>query len=760
MKSVFFFIAVSIVLNGFVPICVFASDASYVGSETCINCHENEAEAWQGSHHDMAMRHATSDAVLGDFNDAVFSHNGEDNRFYRKDNEYWVNIQGPNNGYSDYKISYTFGFEPLQQYMVEFPDGRIQLIPFAWDSRDKKEGGQRWFHLYPDQTIHDEFYWTNTGQNWNFMCADCHSTNLQKNYDIESDTYQTSWSEINVSCEACHGPAEHHVKWANNDHNQRINHFGFDRDLSQAVEEWVFKEGHSTLQPKNIRQTHQVQTCTQCHSRRTQLTDSRDYDHVQGSFFDRYRLNLVSSELYYHDGQIYDENYVYGSFLQSQMAEKGVTCTNCHDPHTAKLKIPQEAVCLQCHVASEYNSPKHTMHKMGTEAAQCTTCHMPETTYMQVDPRRDHSWHVPRPDLSHHINTPNVCLDCHQSEGKDNQWATKKLIEHFPNSKYLNQQHFGVAFYADAIGHRGAEGALSMIAQDHSQAPIIRASALERMAGNTGNNTTVALARAVKNDDEMLRLASIAGSSGYDWQDRWKMLSPLLDDSVLAVRSDAAGALVFHWSQLNTEQKAQLTPALNDYIMVQEFNADRGFGRTNLGNVYAAQGDYQTAINWYKGSITVEPYFENAYVNLADVYRRLSDEEMVMSTLQQGVTNQPKSHAIRYSLGLSYMRQDDYKSAAEQIGQAAEMAQHNPQYWYLYGLLLEQTNVKQADDVLSKSYALSNNPEMLYARCEVLARNYSQAGISTRYQTCLSELSKIAPKNVIDQLESTRATSQ
>lgn len=425
-----------------------SSQATYVGSEACIDCHSAEVEAWQGSHHDMAMKHADDESVLGNFDDQTVTHKGKPNRFFRKGDEFWVNIEGPDGQFKDYKISYTFAFEPLQQYMVEFEDGRVQLIPFAWDSRTESEGGQRWFHLYLDTTNTDEFYWTNSGQNWNFMCADCHSTNLEKNYDSVSNTYNTTWSEINVGCEACHGPASEHVDQAlltktNDGKDAQVSaHYGFDRDLSKSVKEWIYQEGNSTLQPKDIIHTNQVQTCAQCHSRRTQLNETGD--HVNGSFFDKYRLSLITPELYHNDGQIYDEDYVYGSFLQSVMAEKGVTCTNCHDPHTAELKIAEEAVCSQCHIASEYTPEKHTFHEANTEASQCTTCHMPETTYMEVDPRRDHSWHIPRPDISQHIKTPNVCTSCH--EDQTNQWADKQIGEWFPDSKYRNQQHFAVAF--------------------------------------------------------------------------------------------------------------------------------------------------------------------------------------------------------------------------------------------------------------------------------------------------------------------------
>lgn len=737
---------------------VSAQPANYVGSEACIDCHADQVEAWQGSHHDMAMKHADQDSVLGDFDNASVDHKGKQNRFFRKGAEYWVNIEGPDGGFHDYKISYTFAFEPLQQYMVEFDDGRVQLIPFAWDSRTKEEGGQRWFHLYPDTTNTDEFYWTNSGQNWNFMCADCHSTNLQKNYDAEQNRYQTTWSEINVGCEACHGPASEHVDMANQSESgdeqsigasfDAASHYGFDRDLSQAVKEWVYQEGNTTLQPKDIIHTNQVQTCAQCHSRRTQLNETGD--HVKGSFFDKYRLSLISPELYYHDGQIYDEDYVYGSFLQSEMAEKGVTCSNCHDPHTAELKIAEEAVCSQCHIASEYTPEKHTFHQAGTEASQCTTCHMPETTYMQVDPRRDHSWHVPRPDISQHIDTPNVCTSCHEDE--TDQWADAQIGKWFPESKYRNQQHFAVAFYADAIGHRGAVDALAYSAQDSSLSNIIRASSLERMAGNTGQNTLISLARAVKHDNEMIRLGAVAGSSGYEFSDRWQILEPLLKDSVLSVRTEAAGALVRYWREMNPLQKDLIKPALAEYIEIQEFNADRGFGRTNLGNVYRDLGQHNRAISYYQGAIKIEPYFENSYANLADLYRTMGDETKAMSTLKQGIEAQPKSSVLPYSAGLAALRGKDYVQARAYLKEAAEMADTNPQYWYVYGLSLEQVDVLASGQALQRAYAASRNPQHLYAQCEVLARNSTQSGVKPAFNTCIQQLEKIAPPDAVNQL--------
>lgn len=719
--------------------------SDYVGSDACIDCHQKEYQAWQGSDHERAMLHASVDSVLGDFNNASLESKGEPSRFFKKGEEYWVNIQGPDDKFQDYKISYTFGHYPLQQYMVEFDDGRVQLIPFAWDSRAEAEGGQRWFNLYPDLNKHDDFYWTNAGQNWNFMCADCHSTNLQKRYDSASDQYDTTYSEINVGCEACHGPASKHLEWAEKKSLANHEHMGFERDLSKAVKQWVMKEGKSTFQPEGVHATDQMKVCAQCHSRRTQLTENAD--HVKTGFLDKYRLSLISPELYHHDGQIFDEDYVYGSYLQSKMADKGVSCTNCHDPHTSKLAIPQEAVCAQCHIPTEFTPENHTFHEAGSEASQCVTCHMPQTTYMQVDPRRDHSWKVPRPDLSEHLGTPNVCTDCHSDQ--TNKWAAEKVKSWFPNSQRYNEKHFAIAFYAADIGYRGAEDALSLTAQDANQKDIIRASALSRMAPYSGKNTTVALARAVKHESELIRFGAIEGSQSFEFKDRWQILKPLLSDPVLAVRTEAAGALVSNWQQMSSEQRKALEPALEEYIDIQEFNADRGFGRTNLGNIYSAQGKYDQAIEAYLGAIKVEPIFANSYVNLAELYRQQGNEVKAFQTLEQGMAAQPNSGALKYSAALSLLRQDQKVQATEMLRLSTEAEPQNSQYWFLYGLALETADLSKASQALDKAFRLSGNPQQLYAKCEMLVKYSDNMVEEFEARKCLSELEKYAPPNII-----------
>ena len=725
------------------------TSSEFVGAKACQSCHQKEYSQWQGSHHDMSMKHADENSVLGNFNNTEFISNKEINRFYKKASQYWVNIKGADGKFHDYQIKFTFGYEPLQQYMVEFDDGRVQLIPFAWDSRSKAEGGQRWFNLYPDMTApYQEFFWTNTGQNWNYMCADCHSTNVDKNYDLKTNSYQTSFSEINVACESCHGPASEHIAWSKD--KSPAQHFGFNRNLSPSVSQWVNKtQRPNTLSPQNIEHSQQVLVCAQCHSRRIQISDK---DHIStNAFGERYMLDLISSINYHPDGQVYNEDFVYGSFLQSKMHENGVVCSDCHNPHTAELKLPIESLCLQCHQAQNYAVEKHHNHPADSSGAQCVNCHMPETTYMEIDARRDHGFHIPRPDLAQQLGTPDTCLSCHKN--RNSQWSAEQVNNWFPKSHIKAEKDFATVFSASNASLNPQQiqmvaDELSRIAQTITYTPIIRASALSKMAVASNTNTTIAIARAVKNSNENIRLGAIEGAENMASAEKWRLLSPLLNDKVLLVRANAANALAILWRNLTPEQQGLLTPALNDYIETQNFNSDRSFAHANLAILHAYKGEYQQAISTFNQGIAIDPTFAPSYLNLSQVYRQLGDDTKVIGTLMRGMKANPADADLPFNLGLAYIRAKDKVKASKNLAKATELAPENSHYFYVYGLSLETQTPKRAYRALYQAYQLSDNPQHLYALCDMQLRHQSSES-----KQCLSKLSKIVPSEVITQLK-------
>jgi hypothetical protein len=442
---------------------VVAAMPHYVGAQVCAQCHQSEFDLWRGSHHDLAMQHANKETVRGDFADKQFDYFGTVSRLYKDGERFVVRTDGPDGRLQNFEVKYTFGVDPLQQYLVELDGGRVQALHLAWDARPVEQGGQRWFHLYPDEKIDytDELHWTKLAQNWNHMCAECHSTNLKKNFDLEANQFKTTWSEINVACEACHGPGSGHVAWANKESGWNdLADKGFDVvfDERHGVS-WRIDDSAPTAKRSERRQTaKEIETCARCHSRRSLL--SEDYQHGK-PLMDTHLPALLTERLYHADGQIKDEVYVYGSFLQSKMYHKGVTCSDCHDPHSARLRAPGNRACTQCHEASHYDSTRHHKHSANGAGSQCISCHMPARMFMVIDERNDHSFRVPRPDLSMRTGSPNACAQCHTDES--NEWANAKLKLWF-GSDWQPRWHFGEALHAGRVGMPGAERELAALA--------------------------------------------------------------------------------------------------------------------------------------------------------------------------------------------------------------------------------------------------------------------------------------------------------
>ena len=200
--------------NLFVAQPVEAGDATFLGNSACAGCHESQVNDWTGSHHDLAMQEATAETVLGDFDNAKFIYEGVTTTFFEKEGKYWVNTDNEKGELADYPVEYVFGVYPLQQLLLPTKKGSLNALSIAWDSRKAIEGGQRWYHIYEDQepvTSDSPLHWTGIYHNWNSRCAECHSTNVVKGYDPKTRGYQTTYDQIDVGCESCHGPGSDHV---------------------------------------------------------------------------------------------------------------------------------------------------------------------------------------------------------------------------------------------------------------------------------------------------------------------------------------------------------------------------------------------------------------------------------------------------------------------------------------------------------------------------------------------------------------------
>jgi predicted CXXCH cytochrome family protein len=651
------------------------SPAAFVGGAACAGCHADEARAWTGSHHDHAMRVASADTVLGDFDAARFEHGGITSRFFTRDGAFWVNTDGSDGELRDFRITHTFGFEPLQQYLVELPGGRYQALSIAWDTREASQGGQRWFHLYPDEVMasSDPLHWTGRFQSWNTMCAECHSTNLVKAYDLQSDTFATRFTSIDVDCEACHGPGSVHVS----DPTVAL------PALPRSERTWVFADGariarRSAGSPPN----REIEVCAQCHSRRSQLSD----DYTPGDpFLQGFRPALLDPGLYYADGQILDEVYVYGSFRQSAMAAAGVTCSDCHEPHSAKLRAQGNALCGQCHLPSAYDTAEHHHHEPGGTGSECVSCHMRSRTYMVVDPRRDHSFRVPRPDLSARLDSPNACGDCHADQTSD--WAANRIAAWFPDGRQ-NAFHYGEALQAGRSWSADGPTLLRRVLADPGQPAIVRATALGLIADPSDAAVLELVRQALADPDPLMRLAGLELLQPLPAAQRIDAAQDFLTDPLLALRIAAARVLVTARDGLDQTRLQQFNSALAEYIAVQEFSSDRGEGLVNLGGLALELGDLSRAESYFLAAIDRVPALSGAYVNLADLYRGQGRETEAQQTLAAGLSINPDDAGLHFALGLSLVRSGQPDAALAALEEAVRHAPDSPYYAYVQGVAL------------------------------------------------------------------------
>jgi len=732
---------------------------SYIGRTSCAQCHQSEAEAFVGSHHDKAMDIATETTVLGDFNDQTIDHFGITSRMFRDGERFMINTEGPDGQMADFEIKYVFGFTPLQQYMVELVPptggdaneiGKVQVLRVSWDTERK-----RWFYLSPPDvkeklTPDDPLHWTGITQNWNTSCAECHSTDLQKNYHVTTNEYHTTFSEIDVSCEACHGPASLHVELANE------NSLFWDRN-----------HGYGLAELKSVSNIPQVQACAPCHARRGIVKEGFQ----PGCNFDEYySLQVLTYPTYQVDGQVREEDYVYGSFLQSKMYHNGIRCSDCHDPHSLKLKHTGNQVCTSCHQHSggKYDSENHHHHKMGTEGAACINCHMATTHYMDIDGRRDHSFRVPDPRLTIETGAGNACTACHlEFESKLPASETVELKQYLDHiiaaengneavRKNLNTIDAEMAAacekwypetqldtktkYYQQLAHGQHEDSLELllkVADDKRNPAIIRATAVQSMIGLNvdvddiidslrSSEVLIKIAALELAQQRLLELAS--NRPDKEFKELLSGVAENLSDESERVSAQSAWAIsmlpqAIVDKHLSAEDRELFPKSLDNYQISLAASRDRASSHLVQGGLFERQGEMDKAIQAYRNAMSVQPEMTGPRSNLAVLLERqaqqlMRDRSPESAKRAQRLIDQAKqlrlaehqnlgrdadrakglkgTEGLNYRYGMSSYLQGDLETAEEQLKLAVEKAPNNEVI--ILGMATFYFEIKKFDD--------------------------------------------------------------
>ncbi|WP_392889083.1 tetratricopeptide repeat protein [Pseudomonas migulae] len=653
--------------------------AKMFDEQQCQGCHSEQVKDWQGSHHQLAMQEATAETMLGDFNDVTFKAENETTRFSRKNGEFWVNTPGLDGKNADFKVAYTFGIAPLQQYLIEVGEGRLQALGVAWDAEK-----HRWFHLYAGQGVNfkNPLHWSKPSQNANFMCVECHTTGYKRNFDAEKNTFASHWNSLGVGCQACHGPASNHLEWTAK--KTDLIHAGFAVDL---------KDKDATVE---------IETCARCHARRAPLGDGFT---VGKRLMDDYLPSTLTRELYALDGKIKDEVFEHGSFAQSKMFDKGVRCSNCHNPHSNELKAPGNGVCLQCHntagktsvagvngkglQAKNYDSIEHTRHAMGQPGSQCVDCHMPGKFYMGNDFRHDHSFSIPDPERAKKIGTPDACLTCHQGKAGD------KITEQFKlwaTSSEPQPPRYDENLWLIRNGQPGAAQALYEQLQRNDQPAIRRATLLAELPLYPSEQALKLATQDLRNPAPQVRESAIRAISAFlPPPERAPLLTPMLADPVKAVRIAAARDLLsVARNGLGTAQ-ANWESAIAEYEAVQKSLAERAEANLNLAMLYQASGRSSEVEGLLRTALQRDPDFYPALVTLVQWLEGNGRGQESQALLAQSLKEHPDAALLQHTQGLSLIRAGKADQAMPALRKAAQLEPQNPQFGYVLAVALHDS---------------------------------------------------------------------
>lgn len=612
-------------------------------SMKCAACHAKEFEEWAGSDHAWAYR--SIDAALDSepFHGQRLKAHGSELSFSTsrsgslllKDSE----------SKREFTVHSVLGRRPLVQYLVQGKDGGLHTPSAAWDTERRE-----WFDMFEadarlsreggaTRKAGDWGHWLGRGMNWNSQCAWCHTSHFRKNYNAATDSYASTWKEPGVSCIQCHKLAD-----------------------KPAADGCLVAPADRKLSP---RQMHD--NCATCHARREEFDDTFV---VGDNFDDHFRLELPLVEgIFWPNGMQRDEDYCETGLRLSRMGHAGVTCLDCHDPHTAQLKLPQEdnSLCMRCHATGTkvgrttspvIDAATHSPCPPGTKGARCVECHMPESPYMARDPRRDHSFNSPDPALSAELGTPNACIMCHSD--KDNAWAARALERTYPEQKNARYRARTRAVHHAMAGNDNAQELLAALAQE--EIPAWRATLLGLLARMEPTEPIRQAARAdAKHENAMVRAAAarVLGEEA----------TGLLQDRVKLVRNAAAWALIKRGINI-----PHTTPAMAEQEAIARHQADQPPGAMQLAILAEARGDLSEAEKQYQRTISLDPATPVPYMDYAAFLARQNRTLDAAKQMLKCTCVAPDNPEAFYKLGLIMAEGQQYELALNAYDKALQLA--------------------------------------------------------------------------------------
>ena len=671
----------------------------YTGSQPCRQCHEKFYKLWSTSHHGLAMQPYTSELAkefktqknkLTIGNASYLAHTGVD--------QGWITETGPN-GEKKYKIVHVMGGKNVYYLLTPMDKGRLQVLPLAYDVRDEK-----WFSTsgsgvrhFPGHSTSEEIDWRDPEYTFNTSCYGCHVSQLSRNYDIETKTYNTKWAEPGINCETCHGPAHEHVKMFTE---------GLDGETPKSL---------GLISTKDLSREQLNSQCLSCHAKQVSISESFK---PGDRYFDHFGLVTFEHSDYYPDGRDLGENYTLTSWTMSKCVQSSkMDCIHCHTS-SGRYRFKDPAIandaCLPCHQKRVENAVKHTRHAADSQGNKCISCHMPMTGFARMN-RSDHSMRPPAPAATIEFQSPNACNNCHKD--KDAKWADGHVRKWHRNDYQAPVIRLGrLVDQARKQDWSNLSDILKYLgSKDHDE--VFTASLIRLLVGCDSLEKWPVLNKLASGDSSVIvRSAAVEAIAHNYTKDSVEALTAALTDDYRVVRIRAAEGLAqIPETYFTPEKRSALSKASDEFLKAMLAHTDDYLSHYNLGNFYVNKKDYAKAISSFTISHDLRPNSILPLNNIAFAYNATGQNEKAVQSFKKILTLEPTNSVASLNLGMLYGEMGQIEEAETAFRKTYESDPNSARAAYNLGIILAEKKPKESLSWCNKAFRLQpDNPDYGY----------------------------------------------
>jgi tetratricopeptide (TPR) repeat protein len=595
-----------------------------------------------------------------------------------------------------YPVEHVMGGKNVYYLLTPLERGRLQVLPIAYDVRrgkwfDTSASGMRHFENTPETPVD----WRDPLYTFNTSCYGCHVSQLSTNYDLETDTYRTTWSEPGINCETCHGPSSEHIRVCREAApGQRP------QDLKIIITSKFTPEQHNA-------------SCSSCHAKASVLT--RSYRPGE-PFFNYFDLVTLENPDYYPDGRDLGENYTYTGWRMNRCAAaSSLHCVRCHTSSGRNRFAGDKAndACLPCHEARVRNAAAHTHHKPDGEGNKCISCHMPKTEFANMV-RSDHSFRPPMPRATIEFRSPNACNICHKD--RDAAWSDRQ-VRRWYGDDYQNKALRPARLVA-AARNRDWSRLPDMLAYiaDPRHGEIYATSLIRLLSLSRDGRLWPVLEAAMRDRSPLVRAAAAGALGGHLTASTVNVLAAATRDEVRLVRLRAAGALAeYPLGSLEPGERHAVEKALAELEGAYKSRPDDWASQFNLGNYCQSRGDLKGALKAYRFSSRLRADIVQPLVNAAIVYSRLGDQQAAEEALGRALRIEPSNAAANFNMGLLKAETGEVVRAEEHLRAALKEDPAMAAAAYNLGVLISQNRPAEAIEWCRKARDLDpQEPKYAY----------------------------------------------